>query len=315
MFDRNVLADQQIVLPLRFFSPANYHNIYTDIIRALILKSKCEILIDTFSNAVLPGTQVSYIHYPLLRRVSYELPDWKNKIYFYPYKNFLNFHRNKLTKKVVLANSEFTAEAVRAETGIESHVLYPSVSNKILNNNMDNFNTQRHNNVVTVARISTGKNLDLIPQIAKLTRRDISFEIAGLLYDKKVLDSLLRLIEKIGVSDRVKIITNVNRKKLRQMLFNSKVYLHPKVNEHFGISIVEGMAAGCIPVVHNSGGPREFVQQNQRFDTIEEAATIVEKEVDTWSPNVAKRVTKDAEQFGESNFSSQFIDIINIHFQ
>ncbi|MGB1595988.1 MAG: glycosyltransferase, partial [Promethearchaeia archaeon] len=35
--------------------------------------------------------------------------------------------------------------------------------------------------------------------------------------------------------------------------------LHTMVNEHFGINIVEFMAAGVVPVAHNSGGPREDI--------------------------------------------------------
>ncbi|MDQ6864922.1 MAG: glycosyltransferase [Thermoproteota archaeon] len=30
-------------------------------------------------------------------------------------------------------------------------------------------------------------------------------------------------------------------------------------NEHFGIAVVEAMAAGCLPVVHASSGPMEIV--------------------------------------------------------
>jgi glycosyltransferase involved in cell wall biosynthesis len=44
------------------------------------------------------------------------------------------------------------------------------------------------------------------------------------------------------------------------------------VGEHFGISIVEAMALGCIPVVHDSGGMREFVPTQYRYRTIEQAA-------------------------------------------
>lgn len=35
----------------------------------------------------------------------------------------------------------------------------------------------------------------------------------------------------------------------------AKVGLHTMWNEHFGIGVVEYMAAGLIPVAHKSGGP------------------------------------------------------------
>ncbi len=42
--------------------------------------------------------------------------------------------------------------------------------------------------------------------------------------------------------------------------------------EHFGISIVEAMALGCLPIVHDSGGMREFVPAQYRYTSIEQAA-------------------------------------------
>lgn len=40
------------------------------------------------------------------------------------------------------------------------------------------------------------------------------------------------------------------------MLARATVGLHTMSHEHFGIGVVEFMAAGVIPVAHNSGGPK-----------------------------------------------------------
>jgi len=315
VFNRKVSVDQQIVFPLAFFPPISYHNIYTDAIRSLMLKFKCEALIDTYSNAILPGMDVSYVHYPLLKRVESELPYIRNKIYFYPYRSFLNFRRGDINHKLIVANSKFTAEAVKVEFGVDSHILYPPVSSDMLNHNETDLNGQRDNTVTTIARISEDKNLKIIPYIAKLTGKEMSFTIAGLLNSKEVLNSLLRLIKELKVSEKVKILTNVKRDRLREILLNSKVYLHPTVNEHFGISIVEAMSSGCLPLVHDSGGPREFVTQDLRYKSIEEAAEKVEEAVHGWSPTKARRISKIAERFSENNFSKRFIDVFNSYFE
>jgi glycosyltransferase involved in cell wall biosynthesis len=47
---------------------------------------------------------------------------------------------------------------------------------------------------------------------------------------------------------------NVPRDELRKLLSRAKYYLHPPFPEHFGISVVEAMAAGCIPIVYRDGG-------------------------------------------------------------
>ena len=125
----------------------------------------------------------------------------------------------------------------------------------------------------------------------------------------------MKLIKQLQVADRVKIITNLRRKELREMLLNSKIYLHPTINEHFGISIVEAMSSGCIPIVHDSGGPKEFVSKRFRFQNSDEAAEKVEKTLKEWTPKKATKISAYAEKFSESNFAKQFLDIFNNHFQ
>ena len=179
----------------------------------------------------------------------------------------------------------------------------------------EDFEKQRENNVITVSRICPQKRLDIIPHIAKSCDREISFTIIGLLDSQEALNSIVKLAKDLGVSERIKIITNANRSNLRRALLNSKVYLHTSINEHFGISIVEAMASGCIPVVHNSGGPKEFTPSNRRFNNIDEAADMVGKAVDSWSPTQARKSAKMAELFSEKNFAKQFINIFHSHLQ
>lgn len=46
---------------------------------------------------------------------------------------------------------------------------------------------------------------------------------------------------------------------MKRFLAHSSVGLHTMWNEHFGISIVEMMAAGLVVVAHNSGGPKDDI--------------------------------------------------------
>lgn len=313
IFNRTVSADKQIIFPFKLFQSTDLKNIYTDAIRLLMLKSKCQVVIDTFSNAILPGANFSYIHHPLLRRIEVGAPTLRNKLFFVPYQYYLRSSKDNFKHKLVLANSKFTAEAIKAEAGIEAQVLYPPVMSEITPQQR-NFDQKRENNVITVGRICKGKNLTLIPKIAKLTRKDISFTIAGLLESREIMLSLLKSIKELDLADRVKILTNVKRDQLKNVLLSSKVYLHPKIDEHFGISIVEAMALGCTPVVHNSGGPREFVSRDFRYNSIEEAANQVEKAIDDWSPKQARKTSEYTERFDEKTFSKQFISIFNSFF-
>ena len=40
--------------------------------------------------------------------------------------------------------------------------------------------------------------------------------------------------------------------------------------EHFGIAPVEGLASGCVTIVHNSGGMKEFIPEEFRWDTYDD---------------------------------------------
>ena len=101
---------------------------------------------------------------------------------------------------------------------------------------------------------------------------------------------------------------------MRKLLLRCKVYLHPKINEHFGISIVEAMSCGCLPVVHNSGGPREFVPKDFRFDEMREAALKIDKAIENWSSQEAWKISKYAKKFSENSFSEEFTKLFNYYF-
>ena len=315
VFNRRVTVDRQLIFPFRLFALSNDRNVYTNAVQTLILKSKCNVLIDTYSNALLPGVDVAYVHYPLLTGIRRGMSHWRNKVYFLPYKSFLSSRKNSIARKLIFVNSSFTAQAAKAEFGTDPCVLYPPVSNDLTKHTEQDFERLRGSNVVTIARLASEKNLEIIPHIAKLSNREISFTIAGLLSSERVLGLLSSLIQELNVSDRVKIMTNLTMEQSRAILTNSRVFLHPMEKEHFGIAIVEAMSLGCIPVVHNSGGPREFVSPEFRFESIEEAAAKVEKAIDYWSPKQARIISKSAERFDEDNFSKKFIEVFESRFQ
>ncbi|XP_062258218.1 GDP-Man:Man(3)GlcNAc(2)-PP-Dol alpha-1,2-mannosyltransferase-like isoform X2 [Platichthys flesus] len=61
--------------------------------------------------------------------------------------------------------------------------------------------------------------------------------------------------EELGVSDRVDFKLNVPFEELQRELVSATIGLHTMRNEHFGIGVVECMAAGTIVLAHKSGGP------------------------------------------------------------
>ena len=83
--------------------------------------------------------------------------------------------------------------------------------------------------------------------------------------DQARVDELRLLCASLGVEDRVTFAINEPYSVLKKYLAESSVGLHSMWNEHFGIGVVEMMAAGLVTIAHNSGGPKaDIVQDNGR---------------------------------------------------
>uniref|UniRef100_A0A5B7BG76 Glycosyl transferase family 1 domain-containing protein n=1 Tax=Davidia involucrata TaxID=16924 RepID=A0A5B7BG76_DAVIN len=52
------------------------------------------------------------------------------------------------------------------------------------------------------------------------------------------------------------MIVHLYYRDLVKLLGGSVAGIHSMIDEHFGISVVEYMAAGSIPIAHNSAGPK-----------------------------------------------------------
>jgi len=307
----------KVIVKPSIVRPKYLLDFYQTIFRSYIFKLKCNVWVDVYSCRIFPWTNISYVHFPFLNHYDYnpKFPYLKSRriiqVSALPY---VIFEKNLITAKgkLIIANSEYTAKEIKKFYGIKAEVLYPPVPSTNFYNNSENLTKNRRKNlVVTISRFTPTKGLERIPYIASLTHYDVQFAIIGRLYNKNTLLSLQKLVKKFGLVDRVKFFVDVPRSEIREILESAKVYLHTMVGEHFGISIVEAMAMGCIPIVHDSGGPKEFVPAEFRYSTIYEAARKIRKEICEWSPQKALEMIKIAEKFREEVFSTKFIGLFN----
>jgi len=301
------------------FTPRSLADFYQTIIHSYIAKSKCNTLIDAFSNCVFPWTEVTYIHFPYLNQHTF------NKTF--PYlshpriqqagtlpqvileKNLVNYQ-----KRLVLANSHYTAKEIQKYSNKPAEVLYPPFASSITTKGQNNAKKDQNNLVITVSRLDSNKQLERIPQIAAQTTPNTKFVIIGRLYNPDALNQLQTLTKKLGVAGRVHIYPNAPIEQKIELLKKAKIYLHTMVGEHFGISIVEAMALGCLPIVHDSGGMREFVPHQYRYQSIAEAASKINTEIANWTNQKAEEIKTLTERFSFANFSTQFMELYAKHY-
>ncbi|XP_037087057.1 GDP-Man:Man(3)GlcNAc(2)-PP-Dol alpha-1,2-mannosyltransferase-like [Pollicipes pollicipes] len=73
--------------------------------------------------------------------------------------------------------------------------------------------------------------------------------------DKARVEALKESARELGILDQVEFHINVSFDELLELYGRALVGIHTMKNEHFGIGIVEMMAAGVVVVAHCSGGP------------------------------------------------------------
>ncbi|THH09587.1 hypothetical protein EW146_g8649 [Bondarzewia mesenterica] len=73
--------------------------------------------------------------------------------------------------------------------------------------------------------------------------------------DAARIESLRALARELDIENYVDFVVNASYSSMLSYLARASVGLSTMVDEHFGINVVEFMAAGVIPVAHASGGP------------------------------------------------------------
>lgn len=175
--------------------------------------------------------------------------------------------------KIVYSN--YSRDWVDRLWRIKSIVLYPSVETALFKPN-----SKKVNQIISVGRFSkfghNKKQLELINAFKKISSNNPTYKwryvLAGgvMERDTDYINELVR--QSAGFPINIKV--NAPIKQLIKDYGRSKIFWHgaglgedqnknPERFEHFGITTVEAMSAGCVPVVINRGGQPDIVRNNQ----------------------------------------------------
>lgn len=138
--------------------------------------------------------------------------------------------------------------------------------------------------------------------------------------DKSRLDSLKGRALELKIQDYVEFHENLLYRDLVKLLGDAIAGIHSMTDEHFGICVVEYMAAGAIPIAHDSAGPRMDIVLEEDGEatgflakTVEEYADAILEVINmpiNQRLKIAAAARKRAARFSEEIFYHEFKDAV-----
>lgn len=227
------------------------------------------------------------------------------------------------TWKLAIYNSNFTKDIVEKTWDIRGRVVYPPVD-------VDVFQPLKKEKII----LSVGRFFDflhskkqdvLVKSFANMVKNGLSgwklilaggTNQGGKKFLKKIKDQAAGL--------PVKIYPDISFDKLKSLYGQASIYWHaagfgekdPKKMEHFGITTVEAMAAGVVPVVIASGGQVEIVENEKSgflWKTPQELENLTKKLIN--DQELMKKLSQAAQKrskiFSKDNFCQSIRQIID----
>lgn len=213
-----------------------------------------------------------------------------NGIYNSPFQRWLIRQRAQ-SYDLVLAYSQFAADWIQKQLNVAYHlnrpiqVLYPWIALP------SNQQIVKQHRILSVGRFFAGghnkKHAELIRAFRRLCDSGIQgwgLVLAGSTRPEPEHQQYIADLRAAAAGYPITFATDVSESALQQLYASSTIYwhatglgedvtTHPELMEHFGITIVEAMAYGCIPIVYGEGGPVEIIDHDQfgrSYHTIEQ---------------------------------------------
>lgn len=197
------------------------------------------------------------------------------------------------TYDLFIPNSKFTEKHFKLIwKGIDddklnqvTKVCYPPV------NGIKNLEISKENIILILSRIEKSKKLETLIDAYKSSKYlcgNYKLVIAGGL--TKSLENYKTELESRAAGFNIDFIVNALFSKITELYNKASIFWHckgfeidenlePQKMEHFGMSTVEAMSAGCVPVVINAAGQKETVSEEcgYRWNTTQELVQYTEE--------------------------------------
>ena len=261
----------------------------------------------------LPNQQIIiYCHHDFQNETEKTVTKYKGTwslyygIYYKMSKKF--FEQIKNNNIHLIANSRFTHESIKRKFGKDSAIIYPPVD-------LDAFTSgnKKEKKVITISRFSQEKNLEFA--VNTIDELDTNYTIVGntkTRINEIYYENLSTKIKNYKQNARILLLKNIDRDKVIQNLMNTKVYFHASP-ETFGISVIESIAAGCIPIVPDNSAHKETVPIKElRYDPndVNDAREKIKKALAGDYDDYTKPLRSSLNMYSKDTFKKSIIDYI-----
>jgi alpha-1,2-mannosyltransferase len=308
-----------------------------------VLRTPPDVLVDTTGLAfgiplakLLAGcAAAAYVHYPA---VSQDMLDALDTPAFNNSKRWVRLRRVKAVyyrllgkvygwcgrrHDVVMANSSWTRGHISQVWGRGALLAYPPCGA------MKGITRKENGKVIVLSLAQFRPEKDQMKQLEAWAllppsvRRKAKLVIAGAVRhadDQRILDALKRQAASL---DGVEFLVSAPRPEIMALLQTASVGLHTMRLEHFGIAVVEFMAASLVVVAHASGGPlldivgetgeRGFVATDAH-DYATKLASVIEMDASQRRKIGERARAFVAERFSDSAFGRTFVSALALFF-
>lgn len=222
----------------------------------------------------------------------------------------------------IICYSNFVKEYILRIWQTEVFVLPPAV-------NIEQFKAGKKENIIlSVGRFTQSlhrkKQEVLISAFKKLSSdiKNLRLILAGGLVntDRDYFESL----KEKAKGENIEFYPNINFFKIKELYGRAEVYWHaagygedlkknPERAEHFGITTVEAMSSGCIPIVFKAGGQEEIINDGENgffWETQEELISITRKIINKPEEELRKNAINKSKIYRQEAFQKNLEKIL-----
>lgn len=239
-------------------------------------------------------------------------------------------NRLKLLNSTVVCNSQFTQRTIDHTFNTSSQLLYPPVDVTQFSSR-----SKKQKIILSVGRfdnILNSKRQDvLISALSRMSHQLPSgwkLVLAGGSLANPGENNYLTLLQKQARGLPIDFVIQPNFEQLRQIYATASIYwhaagfgvdpyLHPENTEHFGITVVEAMASGLVPIVVNNGGLSEIINSQVNGFLFSNETQLIQQTLSLInSPAIMAKLSAqaitDSNRYSKEKFTQNLLTIIGL---